>query len=153
MSVEVIESNGITFLYCNTSMRPLNLAAFDSEEEAQRFLDYVIAQAHRDPRTVEQDELEAMRDRFRALPACTECGERVIDPHEHDVNTCRECWPECEATEGGVQCDARGTELVDGESLARFCATHAAQARRARDDEDPPAGTSRRTAMRRRAGA
>jgi len=117
MGIDIVSGDRATFLYCSTSMRPINTESFDDYEAADSFLTFASARV-RDVRACSALDLDALRADWQKLPVCVQCGERVLHPGERP-DECEDCKPECEwvrrGSRGTEDCSARGGEVVDVE--------------------------------------
>ena len=146
MGVHVCEGDDATFLYCSTSMRPVNTPAFTCSDDADSFLSFATRRGVRDVRALKDDGLDALHTEWLALPRCQQCGERVVQPGELP-NECEGCRPPCDwaspGEQGGTErCNQRGEERVRDQrtghhthSLDRYCPHHADEIRKARAAE------------------
>ena len=90
MGVHICEGDDATFLYCSTSMRPVNTESFADAEAAESFLDFA-AKRGVDVRACKPADLDAMREDWAALPRCADCDLPIVRPAEDDPSVCAGC--------------------------------------------------------------
>ena len=85
MSIQICDDeDGVCFLYCSTTMRPVNLESFENADAAQSFLTFAKARGINDVRRFNAAALNQLHVEWLALPQCDDCG-------GHYDGECTEC--------------------------------------------------------------